>query len=175
MKVRNILICCLIFREVKRLADFYDEMNQLINDILENKINSKETGIRINRIKEKYGEEIFPGFSFYPESKPWDKDYLAKLKTMSITGACSEQFIIHMSEVSDFIYEKKKRKLLFGFIAGVVVLLIIVFGVIFVGRQNEEEHMDVSANVQVEHESENLSTSIETNVGGMCFGNFDQC
>lgn len=157
------------------MADVYDEMNQLINDILENKINSKETGIRIKMLKEKYGEDIFPGFAFHPESKPWDKDYLKKLKTMSITGACSEQFIIHMSEVSEFIYEKKKKKLLFGFITGVVVLLIMVFGVIFAGRQNEEGLMDVSASVQVEHESDNLSASMETNVGGICYGNFDQC
>lgn len=163
------------------LVDFYDEMNQLMNDILDNRIKSQETEIRIKRLKETYGDDVFPGFAFRPESKPWDKDYLAKLKMMSITGACSEQFIMHMSEVSDFVYEKKKKKkLLCGLLVGAATILIIVSCAIFAGKQQEEKELiDGKVSVQADYlgecDSENLITSMEVNLGGICYGNFDQC
>lgn len=112
------------------MSDFYDEVNQLINDIVGNKIKHQESAIRIKKMKEKYGDDVFPELFFEPEPKPWNRDYFTKLKKMSVTGACSEQFILHMSEVSDFVYKKTKKKLLSALIIGVVAILIIIWTIL---------------------------------------------
>lgn len=168
-----------MFREGIILADFYDEINQLINDIVENKIKQQDTIIRIANLKEKYGNDIFPDLIFEPETKPWVKGYLTKLKKMSVTGAFSEQFIIHMSEVSDYVYKNKIKKLLSIFALGVVVVLIIIFYLIFVGKKNEDENVSQHTKAKIEYlcenDEENNSMHTEIKIGGMCYGNIDQC
>lgn len=116
------------------MAGVYDGINQLVNDIVENKINQKETKIRIDDLKKKYGDDIFPDFLFEPEKKPWNKSYLTKLKKMNITGACSEDFILHMAEVSDFVH-KKERQRRFLFVLGGVVILIVILYLLLAGKK----------------------------------------
>lgn len=113
------------------MNNFYNELNRLINDILEQKISQKEVYQKIRGLKESYGEDVFPEFAFVPEEKPWNKDYMAKLKKMSITGACSEQFILHIAEVSEYLYKRRKVKYICVSVAGIIVIMIIAFCMMF--------------------------------------------
>lgn len=113
------------------MADRYDEINLLVNDILEGRAGKESTADRINALKKKYGDDMFPGIIFQKEPKPWDEGYMAKLKEKNITGACSEEFLLHMAEVSEELAAQKKR-LIWGAIAaaGLLILAIILFALV---------------------------------------------
>ena len=102
----------------------YDEINLLVNDIIEGKISRDVAADRIADLKRKDGDDIFPSIHFQKKSKPWDKKYFSKLKQMNITGACSEEFLLHMAEVSEYMMLRKKK------IIGVIIIVAIVFVVI---------------------------------------------
>lgn len=108
------------------MNNYYDEINLLVNDITEGKVNRDAVENKIADLKGKYGDDIFPRIQFQKKSKPWDKEYFAKLKKMNITGACSEEFLIHMAEVSEYITSQKKKKAIGITIVGIVVLIIVI-------------------------------------------------
>lgn len=108
------------------MTDFYDEVNILINDIIEQRITRNDASKQIQALKTKYGNDIFPGIYFEKEAKPWNKAYLSRLKEKNITGACSEEFILHMAEVSDDIVLRKKRIVISVAISAVAAIIIIV-------------------------------------------------
>lgn len=105
------------------MADCYDEINLLVNDIIEGKVSKEIVASRIDMLKKSYGDDIFPSINFQKEQKPWNNAYFSKLKMMNITGAGSEEFLLHMAEVSEEITARKKRKI----IAIVVVAIIVLF------------------------------------------------
>lgn len=108
------------------MPDLYDEVNTLINDILEQRTNRNDVSGRIQVLKTKYGNDIFPSIYFEKEAKPWNKSYLLKLKEKNITGACSEEFILHMAEVSDDIVLRKKRIVIGTVVSAVIVIVIVL-------------------------------------------------
>ncbi len=112
------------------MNEFYDEVNDLVNDIITYKISKQGVQQKIYELKKKYGNNVFPEFTFKVAPKPWNKDYLIKLKEMNITGACSEEFLLHMAEVGETIAKKKKKVYicLIGCIIVAVILLIALFG-----------------------------------------------
>ena len=112
------------------MADYYDEINLLVNDIIERKVSKEVVAKRIDDLKREYGDDIFPSISFKKEPKPWNKKYLAKLKEMNITGACSEEFLLHMAEVSDEIASQNKRLVVCTGISVIAVLIVIIVLVI---------------------------------------------
>ena len=109
------------------MTEFYDEVNELVNDILAYKATRDEAEARINEMKRKYGADAFPGIHFKAEPKPWDKKYLQKLKAMNITGACSEEFLLHMAEVSEAVSAGRK-KLLIGL--GILPAALVAAGIV---------------------------------------------
>lgn len=62
------------------MEEYYDDINELARDIAYGKISKEQACEKIQRYKEKYGEDIFPKTNFVPKGKPWDKEYLAYLK-----------------------------------------------------------------------------------------------
>lgn len=108
------------------MADFYDEINILINGIVSGQINAKETEQYIDRLKDQYGADSFPSFDFQKRTEPWNREYLRELQKKNVTGACSEEFILHMAEVSEYIFGKRKKSIIVGIVAAIVVLLLIV-------------------------------------------------
>ena len=108
------------------LPDFYDEINDLVNDILEHKVKKEETRIRINKLKNQYGEDAFPGIHFNKSLEPWDAKYLQKLKEMNITGACSEEFLLHMAEVSEAVAARRKKIII---CLGILVAVLMILGI----------------------------------------------
>lgn len=109
------------------MADFYNDVNLLVNKIMDGRVDKKRAGIIIDDIKRKYGDDAFPAFEFEKKQKPWDRDYLQQLETKNVTGACSEEFILHMAEVSDYIAAKKKKT-----IVGIVIVVLIVVATIVI-------------------------------------------
>lgn len=123
------------------MPDFYDEINILLNDIIEKRITKNDVSRRIQALKTRYGDDIFPSIYIEKEAKPWNKAYLLKLKEKSITGACSEEFILHMAEVSDDIVLRKKRMVICAAALAVVAIVIVL---LLLGINKQPETYDTS-------------------------------
>lgn len=106
------------------MSDFFDEVNRLVGDIINHNVDSVQTQARIDEMKQEYGEDSFPSINFEKKSLPWDESYLRELKEKNVTGACSEEFLLHMAEVSDYITAKKRRTTIMAMVAGIVIVLI---------------------------------------------------
>ena len=102
----------LISREVKNMSNFYNEINKLTEDIVKHRVNEIQVEERINRLKKRYGEDAFPSFNFEKNPQLWSKSYLLELKEKNVTGAYSEEFLLYMAEVSDYLAKRKKRTLI---------------------------------------------------------------
>lgn len=120
------------------MADFYDEINVLINSIVSGQMNAKEAEQYIDRLKVQYGSDVFPSFDFNKQSKPWDKEYLRELQKKNVTGACSEEFILHMAEVSEYVFGKRKKSIIGGIIAAVIILIVII-ALIFASNNSKQK------------------------------------
>ena len=59
---------------------------------------------------------------------------------MNITGACSEEFILHMAEVGEYI-RMRKRKL----IIGIAIIVILLFFTILIFILKPASQMSISA------------------------------
>ncbi len=119
------------------MADFFEDVNKLVNGIIAGKINREKAEKIIKEIKREYGDDAFPDFSFEKQAKPWDKAYLQQLKTQNVTGACSEEFILHMAEVGDSISIRKKIK-----IAGIVIVALMVIIAMFAIFSGSDKNND---------------------------------
>ncbi|HAY04563.1 MAG TPA: hypothetical protein DCX57_09310 [Lachnospiraceae bacterium] len=113
------------------MIDFFDEVNGLVGDILSHEVDCVKAKERISELKKKYGQDAFPSIYFKKKNKPWDKAYLRELKEKNTTGACSEEFLVHMAEVSDYLSKKKDRKFIIGIVAGATIVLLIILVIIF--------------------------------------------
>lgn len=109
------------------MMDFYEEINTLVNEINKGKVNKQEANQRIKNLKETYGDDVFPSFEFEKKPKPWTKAYFYTLQKKNMTGACSEEFILHMAEVGDYLSLKRKKS-----IVGIAVMVILIILVIMV-------------------------------------------
>lgn len=109
------------------MNNFMDEVNKLVNDIMNHDVDLRQVQNRITELKNEYGQDSFPSINFQKKPQPWDEAYLKKLKSKYITGACSEEFLLYMAEVGDYIVRKKRRKLctVIG-IASVMTLIIVL-------------------------------------------------
>lgn len=118
------------------MADFYDEINALINGITSGRINGKEAEQYIARLKDQYGSDAFPSFDFKKQPKPWNKEYLRELQKKNILGACSEEFILHMAEVNDYVLEKRKKSIIGSIAAAVLIFFFIIVLVVTFNIRN---------------------------------------
>lgn len=107
------------------MNDFYDAVNALVNGILNYKVTRKEAAARINALKKEYGEDSFPEINFQKEPRPWNVEYFQKLKMMNITGACSEDFILHMAEVAEDIIWKRRIAIIVIAVIAIVILVVL--------------------------------------------------
>lgn len=94
------------------MSNFYNEINKLTEDIVKHRVNEIQVEERINRLKKRYGEDAFPSFNFEKNPQLWSKSYLLELKEKNVTGAYSEEFLLYMAEVSDYLAKRKKRTLI---------------------------------------------------------------
>lgn len=108
------------------MVDLYDEISVLISGIVSGQINVKEAEQYIDRLKNQYGTDAFPSFDFKKQPQPWNKDYLRELQKKNITGACSEEFILHMAEVSEYVFGKRKKNIIRCVITAVIIILMII-------------------------------------------------
>lgn len=127
------------------MSDFYDEINALINDIVAGRATKRDAEKKIEELKEEFGRDTFPSINFEKEPRPWSKDYLFTLKRKNITGACSEEFIRHMAEVSEDVYSKKRKTIIGIIIVSIVVLILAIITLAFsMGSRKQTEGKDTS-------------------------------
>lgn len=112
------------------MNEFLDEVDVLVNDIINHDVNLSETQARIDVLKNKYGEDSFPSINFEKKAQPWDEAYLKELKVKNVTGACSEEFLIHMAEVSDYLSAKKQKSTTIAIVTAIVAILIIILVIV---------------------------------------------
>lgn len=112
------------------MSDFFDEINRLVGDIVNHNMDSAQVQARIDDLKKEYGEDSFPSINFEKKPLPWNESYLRELRVENVTGACSEEFLLHMAEVSDYLAAKKHRTLTVAIAVGVVIVLIIILVVV---------------------------------------------
>lgn len=108
------------------MSDFFDEINRLVGDIVNHRVDSVQVQARMDGLKKEYGEDAFPSIHFDKKPLPWDRAYLRELKEENATGACSEEFLLHMAEVSDYLSAKKNRTTAIAIVAGCVIVLITI-------------------------------------------------
>jgi hypothetical protein len=88
-------------------SDMLFTHSQLTNDIYEGRTTVKEVRNRIKEILDEYGPGTFPpcDINKYKYPKPWTKDTLDKLRTISGSGACSIEFYLFFAQVADEVYK----------------------------------------------------------------------
>jgi hypothetical protein len=104
----------------------YEEIYALIQDILNHHPEVDEVKFRMDELTAEYGKSIFPEIVFEKKEKPWDEAYLQELKDKNITGACSKDFILHMAEVSRYLYERKRNMIIIGIIVVIVAVVVVI-------------------------------------------------
>ena len=108
------------------MNDFFDEINRLVGDIVNHNVDLVQTRVRIDALKKEYGGDLFSSINFEKKPLPWDESYLRELKEKNVTGACSEEFLLHMAEVSDYLSAKKSRISTIAIVVGVVIVMITI-------------------------------------------------
>lgn len=116
---------------VNKMNDFFDEINKLVREIVNHNVDSVQTQIRIDELKKKYGEDVFPSIYFEEKPLPWDESYLRELREKNVTGACSEEFLLHMAKVSDYLFEKKHNK--WTIVVGILIAFVIISMILYIG------------------------------------------
>lgn len=124
------------------MNDFYDKVNQLINNISTGRMDVEEVKLQIEDLKRDYGANAFPSFDFVEKPKPWNMAYLHELQKKNVTGAGSEEFIVHMAEVSNYVYKKKKR-VVFGLIVGGVIVIVLLVGMLLFNNNERDDNQSV--------------------------------
>lgn len=106
------------------MNDGVDELIAFSKKIYADEISFEEAEKEANRLESRYGEKIFNPYIFEKKPKPWTRKYYEELKSLSITGASSKEFLLHMAEVKDSLKASAKRKkLIAALLIGVAVIL----------------------------------------------------
>lgn len=104
-------------------------------DIIDGKYTLNEAKQKIRAYEEQYGTDFFADYEVEKKDKPWDMEYLKKLKLKGMTGMASKQFFLHLAEVSEYVHanaytshknDSKKKIFIAGVIAGIIIALVIV-------------------------------------------------
>lgn len=103
-----------------------DERVELIENILANRLTKRQVENAVKELENKYGEEAFTRFTFQKEEKPWDQEYYNKLKSLSMSGAGSKEFILHLTEVRDEANKFDAKKMVLAGIAVVAAIVAVI-------------------------------------------------
>lgn len=107
-----------------------DKRIELIEQILNDKINVKDVYKEIKKMEEVYGEEAFIKTNYVERKKPWSNEYYKELRQLANSGASSKEFIIHLALVKDDL--KKKKYIKTGVIVtGALILIVLGYRLLF--------------------------------------------
>ena len=91
-----------------------DEQINMVNDIINGKINRKQVERKIDQMIHKYGKDSFDSYPVKRKDKSeWNEEHLHELENLSNSGASSIEFYLYMAEVSDYVHSpmyKIKKK-----------------------------------------------------------------
>lgn len=106
-----------------------DERIELIDQILNDKININDVHKKIKKLEALYGENAFIKTKYNEKQKPWSNDYYQELRQLANSGASSKEFIIHLALVRDDLKKKKYIKIFSIF--GALILVVLWFWLLF--------------------------------------------
>ena len=98
-----------------------DKRIELIEQILNDKININDVYKEIKKMEEVYGEEAFIKTKYVEKKKPWSNEYYQELRKLANSGASSKEFIIHLALVRDDLKKKKYIKI-FSIFGGLILV-----------------------------------------------------
>lgn len=107
-----------------------EEQNRLVTRILRGEIDKAGVKKELERISAEYGEDCFNSYVVKKKAKPWTYKELKELEILSTSGAASKEFYLYMSEVSDEVYAKKAAKKKISILAGVILVIALVVGLV---------------------------------------------
>lgn len=110
--------------------DAIQERIELIRKIARNKITKEEVQSEINRLHEKYGEDAFTDQSLNKKKKPWNKGYYESLVNLGTAGMGSEEYVLHLVEVRDYL----KRRKIYSTCAAILILVVAIILVLILGH-----------------------------------------
>ncbi|RRD95854.1 hypothetical protein EII17_01910 [Clostridiales bacterium COT073_COT-073] len=105
-----------------------EERKALIKKVFEGSISLEEVKNEVKRLERQYGEDVFSPLSFIPQERPWTVEYLNQLENLSLAGAGSKEFILHIAEVKQELSKgrnKKSRNKNILMVATVLIFLIV--------------------------------------------------
>ena len=105
-----------------------DALYELKRKIIETNCSVAEIQKDISRLEREFGADIFLPLDFNKKSKPWNSAYFKELSDLSIAGASSKEFILHMAEVKEYLVKQKMKRIIL--IAGTAVVIAGVVGVV---------------------------------------------
>ena len=103
------------------------ELIELARKIVQGRIHKPEVEKELDRIAALYGEDCFESYDAMAR-KPqaaWDEAYLKELDLLGVSGASSRNYYLHLAEVSDEVYSKKRQKKAAAVVKAVVAVLLV--------------------------------------------------
>lgn len=103
-----------------------------VKEIANGKLSLKDVQQRIQEYEQKYGIDFFDDYDIEKKEKPWNKEYLKELEAKILSGIRSKQFILHLAEVSEYVYTNEKTEInkhktfLISTIIAVIVVVTII-------------------------------------------------
>ena len=108
----------------------FEERQILIKKIFLGSISLRKVKKEVKRLERQYGEDAFIPLSFIPQGRPWTAEYLDRLENLSLSGAGSKEFILHIAEVKKEINgrsRKSKNKYILLLIATVLIFVTVAY------------------------------------------------
>jgi len=98
---------------------------ELSTRISEGKITQRNVQKELAAIEKEYGNPYIP-YSVEIKEKPWDIDYLKKLRSSVPFGTISKEYFLYMSEVADDVFRIKRIVKVISFVVGIVVAISLI-------------------------------------------------
>lgn len=108
------------------VSDVIEKRTSLMIKIIDGKVDKSFVRKEIEKLENQYGENAFLPYIVKKKDKPWDEKYLKELEIQGMAGAASKEFILHLAEVSESVYRKKRLKKAFLIGAAALALAAII-------------------------------------------------
>lgn len=110
----------------KYIVDGRVARDKIVMDIKYCRISRQEI---LNLCEDKDVQAVYIGRD-YPDKKPkreWNKDYLGLLSYASVAESFNKDYLLYLNEVAQYVAKAKYKKIV---VAGIIIILVIVAGVI---------------------------------------------
>ncbi|MBS5509848.1 MAG: hypothetical protein KHX30_00700 [Clostridium sp.] len=112
------------------MKEVFEERTALIMEIIDGKLTEEQIKKKMSLLEEKYGSNVFRPYIFEKKNRPWTEKYYDDLREKALCGANSREFLLYLNEVREDIEKQNKVKKM-AIVAGVIIVVIIIFLMLF--------------------------------------------